>query len=381
VQLVGEPVGRGDLVRRLGPLADELHALGLLAFADDVAVPAARLVPCDDLLIASDAPGSGAAGVAPAGPAAFQLAALTIRRQVRRALDIGTGNGLQAILASRHADRVVATDPDPRALAFAAFNCALNGIGNVEFRRGEMPVADDGERFGLVVANRVRLLDADHAPPDVVVRGVPTLLELGGYGTVQLAWDATEGGIADRPAGWLAAAEVDAWVLHTGAQEPVDAAVGLGAADGPAAVERWLAEYRRLGIGFVAAGAVVMRLRPGGGHVRSAGLPGGIRHDAGTHLERMFEAPDEPLRAAARVTLVPGVELVGCERPGAGGWTAASYELRLRDGLRFAAELNPEAVAIVRALDGRATVAELGLGAAERRFVQRLVELGFAEAA
>ena len=72
-------------------------------------------------------------------------------------------------------------------------------------------------------------------------------------------------------------------------------------------------------------------------------------------------------------------ELVGSERPGPGGWRVAGYELRLRDGLRFAADLDPDAVAIIRALDGRSTLGDLGLGVDERRLVRRLTELGFAE--
>jgi len=52
-----------------------------------------------------------------------------------------------------HAERVVATDVNERALAFAAFNLALNGVENVELRAGSFlePVA--GEQFDLVVAN------------------------------------------------------------------------------------------------------------------------------------------------------------------------------------------------------------------------------------
>jgi len=34
---------------------------------------------------------------------------------------------------------------------------------------------------------------------------------------------------------------------------------------------------------------------------------------------------------------------------------------------------------VVRALDGRATLGELGFGVDERRFARRLTELGFAE--
>ena len=81
------------------------------------------------------------------------LANLTVRRPVARALDVGTGNGIQALLASRHAEHVVATDVNERALAFARFNLALNGVSNVELRQGSFLEPVEGERFDLVVAN------------------------------------------------------------------------------------------------------------------------------------------------------------------------------------------------------------------------------------
>ena len=64
------------------------------------------------------------------------LAHLTVRGEGERALDLCTGNGIQAILLAAHAGRVVATDVNEQALAYAAFNAALNGVGNVETRPG-----------------------------------------------------------------------------------------------------------------------------------------------------------------------------------------------------------------------------------------------------
>jgi methylase of polypeptide subunit release factors len=69
------------------------------------------------------------------GPS-LTLSHLTVRRPVETALDVGTGNGIQAILAARHSGRVVATDVNARALDFAAFHTHLNGVDNVEFRLG-----------------------------------------------------------------------------------------------------------------------------------------------------------------------------------------------------------------------------------------------------
>ncbi len=70
-------------------------------------------------------------------PTSILLAYLTIRTPVERALDLGTGNGVQALLAARHAKHVIATDINPRCLNVTAFNARLNGLDHVECRQGK----------------------------------------------------------------------------------------------------------------------------------------------------------------------------------------------------------------------------------------------------
>src|SRR5436305_6215923 len=53
----------------------------------------------------------------------------------KRALDIGTGCGVQALHLTRHATRVTATDSVPRALQLAATGFAVSGV-DVELVRG-----------------------------------------------------------------------------------------------------------------------------------------------------------------------------------------------------------------------------------------------------
>ena len=86
------------------------------------------------------------------GGASLTLASITPRERVGTALDMGCGCGIQALHASRHADRVVATDLSERAIAFATFTAALNGI-DLDLRTGSLfePVA--GEEFDLIVSN------------------------------------------------------------------------------------------------------------------------------------------------------------------------------------------------------------------------------------
>jgi len=87
------------------------------------------------------------------GTDSLDLADATLRRPVRRVLDLCTGCGIHAILAAAHADSALGVDINPRAVSFARFNAALNGVPNVSFLQGDLydPVA--GQIFDLIIAN------------------------------------------------------------------------------------------------------------------------------------------------------------------------------------------------------------------------------------
>ncbi|MRR36289.1 methyltransferase, partial [bacterium] len=78
------------------------------------------------------------------GPASMALGYLTVRREAGRTLDLGTGCGIQALMAARHSREVVATDINVRALNLAALNARLNGLSHIELREGSLfdPVRD-----------------------------------------------------------------------------------------------------------------------------------------------------------------------------------------------------------------------------------------------
>ncbi|MDR0960644.1 MAG: methyltransferase [Propionibacteriaceae bacterium] len=84
--------------------------------------------------------------------ASISLAHLTSRRPVVRALDLGTGCGIQCLHLAGHSEKIVATDLNPRALAMARLTCGLNGI-DVERRLGSLFDPVEGESFDLIVTN------------------------------------------------------------------------------------------------------------------------------------------------------------------------------------------------------------------------------------
>src|SRR5437763_131753 len=149
-------VATDEAVRALGRNGVEaLETTGLAAVGDEV-VPRVRILPIGRLLVPADGYAQGddpADYVAVYTPTSRLCDSLTPRPRIARALDVGSGSGIHALLAAAHAEHVVATDVNARALAFIELNAALNGVTNVECRRGSLfePVA--GETFDLITCN------------------------------------------------------------------------------------------------------------------------------------------------------------------------------------------------------------------------------------
>src|SRR5436190_58154 len=121
---------------------------------DPAAGAAVQVVPYQGLYVAADwtdaAPGEPVMGVAASTRA---LAQMMIPRRVERALDLGAGGGVLALLAARLAGHVAAVDLNPRAAAMTRFNAALNGVANVESRTGDLFEPVEDQTFDLIVCN------------------------------------------------------------------------------------------------------------------------------------------------------------------------------------------------------------------------------------
>ncbi|CAM3987830.1 DUF7059 domain-containing protein [Helcobacillus massiliensis] len=176
------------------------------------------------------------------GGATSTLIALTPRSEVRSALDLGCGCGIQALHAARHARSVIATDISERALAFTAFNALLNRESlpdgcALELRQGSMlePVA--GERFDLVVSNPPFVItprtpggdtwtyrDGGRAGDALVadlIRDLPNHLEPGGIAAMLANWEITAGADwREHPSAWLDGSDVDAFVIQRDREDP-----------------------------------------------------------------------------------------------------------------------------------------------------------------
>ena len=367
-------------------LRELLDGAGLLVVDGEDVHGASRLVPHDELLIASDHAG-GADARADHVPGVHRpsvaLAQLTPRGQGERALDVGTGNGIQAILLASHAARVVATDVNPRALAYARFNAALNGVETIETREGSFfePVA--GEEFDLVVVNPPYVVSPESAylfrdsglrgdaVSEQVVRAAPAALAPGGFASILIAWALDPDDPAARPQGWLEGSDCDAVLLHTSTDDPVETAMlwNRELLDRPEAyadaLDRWLAYYRELGIQHLGYACVVLRKRADGrdGWVEAQHLPRAALRPAGAHVRRLFETRDRLPEDDAelldrRLRVVDDAVVAQESRFAEGGWHAELLTLRLENGLPFSAELDLATARLVRGLDGSRTLRE-----------------------
>ena len=132
--------GAEEAAAALAPLAlSDLAAGGVVEIDRERVRSPPRIEPFDGLFLACDHTSAGPAPpdvVGGVNPFARLLATLAIRRPVGATLDLGTGCGVQALLAARHSGAAVGVDLNPRALAFAAFNARLNAMDGVECVKG-----------------------------------------------------------------------------------------------------------------------------------------------------------------------------------------------------------------------------------------------------
>jgi methylase of polypeptide subunit release factors len=414
------PVPDADASSALGEDgSDALVALGIAERRNGELAPRGRIMPVEGLLLACDAFPAGAADppgyVAAFTPTASWCAALTPRREVDRALDVGTGNGAQALLAARHSGHVVATDVNPRALAFTALNAALNGFDNVETRLGNLFAPVAGETFDLITCNAPYVISPETKwqyrdgglPADElsarVVAGASSALADDGYATLLVSWLAEDEDEPDRRMyEWLDGTGCDAWVLGLAGADPLEHASTWNdhlADDYPAlgdALDSWAAYFRELNVGWITEGAVLLHRRSGRSHSpRVDPASADELEHAGSQVERAFAAQaflaetadddellDAPLVLADDVSIETRLDPHTRER---------ETRLLLDEGTFPDVECAPAVADAIAGLDGTATLREgierLGLprkaAAAVRAealdALRDLMELGFVE--
>ncbi|ABS01976.1 DUF7059 domain-containing protein [Kineococcus radiotolerans] len=326
------------------------------------------------------------------GGASLTLASATVRTPVERVLDIGTGCGIQALHASRHARRVTATDTSERALDLAAVNAALNEVA-LDLRQGSLlePV-EAGEEFGLVVSNPPFVITPRTAavptyeyrdggmPGDSLVQrlvgGVGSVLAPGGVAQLLGNWELHEGqSWSQRVESWLEGTGLDAWVVQREVADPALYAETWirdgGQKPGPRFDElyaAWLDDFAARGVTGVGFGVVTLR-RP-----LRAGAP--LRR-----FEENLAALSDPLGEVFAAGLAVHDRMAGVEDLGDLTLTVAPdvtderfhtpgdpdpriVLLRQGGGLRRVAQVDGDLAGLVGACDGELTVGQITAGLA-----------------
>jgi len=418
------PVAVREAVVALG--RDGVDALGTTGLAEigDQVVPRVRILPIGRLLVAADGFAQGDDPpdyVAVYTPTSRLCDSFTPRREVARALDVGTGSGVHALLAATHAEHVVATDVNQRALDFTTLNAALNRLTNVECRPGSLfePVA--GETFDLITCNapyvvspetRWAYRDSGFRADEVserVVREAAAHLRDGGYATLIVSWLADDEDAPDERAfEWVAESGCDGWILPGWDADPLGHAKTWNShlSDDEEAFARalddWTAYFDELGVRWISEGAVLLHKRAGGGEARVDSIEPDEVDEADEQIQRAFamrarlaelehddELLDLPLSLELACTTENELE------PDDDGPVVVEARIRLTEGTNTDLGVPPGVGEVIALLDGRSPLREvidraanrLELSGGERSALERdtleatrgLLELGAVE--
>ncbi|WP_400190072.1 methyltransferase [uncultured Microbacterium sp.] len=388
-----------EALPRLG--VDGLVALGLASDGDETVTPAALIRPqsfvdadgvgewwiasdLDEVALGTALPADHVLGV---GGASRTLAEIVVPIEVQRALDLGTGCGIQALLVARRAGTVVATDISARALAYAELNAMLNGVGNIDFRLGSMfdPVA--GEAFDLVVSNPPFVITprtegvpayeyrdgglVGDALVEQFVRTVPDYLTPGGIAQLLGNWESRDGvkGLARLDA-WVPR-DLDLWVVEREELSPL-AYAELWIRDGgttPRDAEftplltAWLDDFAAREVDAVGFGYVLMR-RGEGEALRRTERVGQQVSGVGQALAHGLAAHDV-LADGIPSTLITAADITEARHLLPGADDPSVIELRQGGGFARTVNVDPALAAFVGACDGELTVGQIAAALAD----------------
>jgi Methyltransferase small domain len=426
--LIGVAVEETDARSVLGStVVDDAFAVGLLAPSGTGSglLGTFRVSPADDLLVMCEAPWTPyppprEIQVMAISGSTRELMRLAIPPTGGSVLEIGTGCGVVALLASGHADRVVATDFNPRAVNVASFNAIFNRRENIEFRHGDLFKPAGDEQFDRVLTNPPYVMNppADSAIPrllyrdsgftadglsEAVVRGMAKHTKPGGFAQSTINWACVKGkDWRARLQYWVNDSGCDAWLLWSEII-PADRYVvrwmppGLES-DFPAYQKRyddWMAYFESEGIESVGAGVMTVRKRAGANWFAEDKEPES-RGQCGPAVAQGFQLRDFLLARSdeailqASYRLAPSSRWIHTLEPNAKGWATVGSMLSLSSELGFALNVDGLGMNVVTRCRGdrplAAVLAELAaemkqdiskLAAAALPLVRVLVEQGF----
>ncbi|MCX5042580.1 methyltransferase [Aldersonia sp. NBC_00410] len=385
--LLGDELPQAQVAAALRPLdIERAAAAGLLERGGDGLRAGLDLRPIDtgagtrwilsdldDNVRRRDLPADHVLGV---GHASLSLLRATPTTPAGTVLDLGTGCGIQAVHAASYAQRVTATDVNPRAIMLAEATAALNEL-DVELLTGSWfdPVA--GRRFDRIVANppfvvgtgavthtyRDSGLSLDGASR-LVIEQVPNLLASGGSAALLASWAHVHGeDWRSRVSSWLPDHGIEAWILQRDVADPAlyvgtwQRDAGLDPRDESAQLQaqEWLDTFAAAEVTGVGFGFVYLRSIDGPTEV----LAEDLRHEFGDplgpeaarHFERTQWLRDADL-PRSRFDVAPTAALERVYRAGSRGWEQVATRIHRSDGPRWQHEIDDETAAVLAGMRG-----------------------------
>jgi methylase of polypeptide subunit release factors len=385
------------LLRKLIP--DAIFGLmqdaGMLELAGGVVKPLCMAAPLEHLVLISDQITNMEMELMPdlvllPNPTTLTVSRFMMRKPAATAFDLGTGCGALALLLAASTERVLGSDINARAIEFARFNAALNGVGNVDFEVGDALEPAKGRQFDLIVANPPFFVSAERqfvfcdSPMDLdgfsrmLAREAPNYLKEGGFFQMMCEWVELDGQRwQDRLDEWFTGNRCDVFVIKgfefgaaKYAHERLFEANPLHPERDLEIFERRLAYYRQRNVKSVHGGLIAMRRKAGSNWVRIEDIPHPPQSVFDEDVAARFAGQDLAAWAAddqlldwkpvlgSRVRLRQ--ELIAHD----GRWQTTMQRIDLVEGLASSLALEPLVARVVCRLDGNHSVREHAAGLA-----------------
>jgi predicted RNA methylase len=370
------------------PILQLCRDAGVLELEGDELLPAVIITPFENtLLFASDAPRLRVANpnvvLGPSGTTRL-LGRAILRTHRDSLLDIGTGSGVLSVLAAGFSNRVLGTDVNERAIEFARFNAALNGVDNADFMVGDAFAPAEGKQFAQILANPPFFLTASKR---LVFSDSP--LELDGF-TRKLAMEAprylADDGIfqmicewvqihgepwEDRLRAWTEASGCDVFVLLGPKVNPLDYAEwrsqeagSLYAGPTQHLMSERLNYLRQHQVEYVLSGVITMHKRKGANWFVSTAAD--LTHqDCGPAIRERMESltflaeQKEADWLNCRLRLAPDTTIMQAQALGEKGWAVTRVEISKPNFISAELKIDLPVLQAIQMFDGNSTLAQI----------------------
>ncbi len=386
--LLQRSVPQGLVAKAFAGALGELVALGILSVSGDEVVAAIDVRPYaeDDRhwwVVADLTPGLDGRrepmrpdyvlGIA---PASLSLVKLTVPIKAEKALDVGTGCGIQALHLADRVGHIVATDVNPRALQLTRWTAALNRV-ELDVRDGSLyePVRD--ERFDLIVSNppyviappsdgRLTYRETGFAGDAVVeqlVRQAPEHLTDGGWCQLLANWTCVRGqDWRERIASWTG--DRSSWAVQREQLDPAEYVelwlrdAGLhGRPEYTSRYDAWLRWLDEQQVEAIGMGWINLHNTAGTTHAEE--WPYEIEQPIGPHVRERFERIEGLPADLTQLYLTTAEDVVQETAGQPGAEDPATIVLRRQRGMRRAEQADTVLAGFVGACDGDLSVGQI----------------------